>query len=227
MESSMFEWQNTPHRCITVRLGSSLRDFYQALEDFDNAPEARVAIVVSEEGATARDGEVIPRERYRPRKPVIMALRGLQSGSSLGALLSISGMRVASSNASFGSADIRSHDPAPGMLPYAVWSALFMTHSLLTAHTALGWNIINEVIEDPLLETRAFELAARLTEILPRAPVLGKEAQALSEFINGNPLIAYGFGAYVLCAHHVFPYEETQAVARRRRPKLRSSNNAG
>src|ERR1700693_5260485 len=149
----MSEWQNPPHRCVTVRLDSSLRNFYQALEDFDNAPEARLAIVVSEEDAPARDGEVVPRERYRPRKPVIMALRGLQTGSSLGALLSISGMRVASSNASFGSADIRSHRPAPGMLPYAVWSGLFMTHSLLTAQTAFVWNLINEVVEDHLLET--------------------------------------------------------------------------
>jgi enoyl-CoA hydratase/carnithine racemase len=223
----MSEWQNAPHRCVTVRLGASLRDFYQALEDFDNAPEARVAIVVSEEDESARDAEVVPRERCRPRKPVVMALRGLQTGVSLGAILSISAMRVASSDASFGSADIGSHNPVPGMLPYAVWSALFMTHSLLTAQTALGWNLINEVVEDPLLETRAFELAARLAEILPRGPVLGKEAQALSEFINGDPLVTHGFGAYVLCAHHVFPFEETQAVARRRRPKLRSSNNAG
>ena len=223
----MSEWQSPPHRCVTVRLGSSLRDFYEALEDFDNAPEACVAIVVSEKDAPARAGEIVPREHYRPRKSVIMALRGLQTGCSLGALLSINAMRIASSNASFGSADIRSHTPVPGMLPYAVWSALFMTHSLLTAQTALGWNLINEVVEDRLLETRAFELAARLAEILPRGPVLSKEAQALSEFINGDPLIASGFGAYVLCAHHVFPFEETQAVARRRRPQLRKSNNAG
>jgi hypothetical protein len=35
----MSEWHNPPHRCLIVRLGSSLRDFYQALEDFDNTAE--------------------------------------------------------------------------------------------------------------------------------------------------------------------------------------------
>jgi enoyl-CoA hydratase/carnithine racemase len=223
----MSEWQNPPHRCVTVRLGSCLRDFYQALEDFDNAPQARVAIVVSDEATSVRGGEVVTRERYGPRKPVIMALRGLQTGSSLGALLSIGAMRVASANASFGNADIRYHNPAQGMLPYAAWSALFMTHSLFTAQIALGWNLINEIIEDPLLEARVFELAARLAEILPRAPVLEKEAQALSQFIDGDALNDYGFGVYVLSAHHAHPFEETQAVALRRRPKLRRPTSGG
>jgi enoyl-CoA hydratase/carnithine racemase len=204
-----------------VPLGSCLGDFYRALEAFDNAPQARVAVIISEGDTSPRAGEISAPERYRARKPVIMALRGFQTGSALGALLSISAIRVASSNTSFGNADIRSHHPVPGMLPYAAWSALFMTRSLLSAHRALDWNLVNEVIEDDMLQTRVFELAARLAEILPRAPVLGKEAQALSEFINGDALVDYGFGVYVLSAQHLYPFEETQAIALRRRPKLR------
>jgi enoyl-CoA hydratase/carnithine racemase len=223
----MSEWQNPPPRCVIVRLGSSLRDFDQALEDFDNAPEARVAIIVSEAGGSVRDGEAVPGECYRPRKPVVVGLRGLQTGVSLGALLSIGAMRIASSNASFGSADIRSHRPTPSMLPYAVWSALFMTDSRLTAQAALGWNLVNDVVEDHLLETRTFELAARLAEILPRSPVVGRESHALSEFMSGDPLGDHGFAVYVLNAHRVYPIEETQAVALRRRQKLRRSNDAG
>lgn len=223
----MSEWQHPPPRCVIVRLGSSPSELDKALEDFDSAPEARVAIIVSEGDGSARDGGVGPRERYRPRKPIVAALRGLQTGASLGALLSISAMRIASSNTSFGGADIRSHRPTPSMLPYAVWSALFMTQSLITAQTALGWNLINDVVEDHLLETRTYELAARLAEILPRSPVVGRESQALSEFMSGDPLGDHGFAVYVVNAHRVYPLEETQAVALRRRPKLRRSNDAG
>ena len=223
----MSEWQNPPPRCVIVRLSSSLSDFNQALEDFDNALEARVAIVVSEGDRSARDGETAPREPYRPRKPLVTALRGHQTAAPLGALLSISAMRVASSNASFGGADIRSHRPTPTMLPYAVWSALFMTKMLLTAQAALEWNLVNDVVEDHLLETRTYELAARLAEILPRSPVVGRESQRLSEFMSGDPLGDHGFAVYVLNAHRVYPLEETQAVALRRRPKLRRSSDAG
>jgi enoyl-CoA hydratase/carnithine racemase len=223
----MSEWQNPPPRCVIVRLGSSLSDFNRALEEFDNAPEARVAIVVSEGHRSARDSKGAPQEPYRPRKPLITALRGLQTGAPLGALLSIGGMRIASSNASFGGADIRFHRPAPTMLAYAVWSALFMTDMLLTARTALDRNLVNDVVEDQSLEPRTFELAARLAEILPRSPVVGRESQALSEFMSGDPLSDHGFAVYVLNAHRVYPLEETQAVALRRRPKLRRSNDAG
>lgn len=115
-------------------------------------------------------------------KPVIAAVNGLCLGGGMTLMLATD-IRIASTNASFGLAEVkRGVIPGNGgtqrvlnQLPHAIGMEMLLTGEAIDAKTAARWGLVNHVVEPNALVESAHAIAHKIAANAPLAVQAAKE----------------------------------------------------
>ncbi|MGY4101863.1 enoyl-CoA hydratase/isomerase family protein [Nocardia sp. R16R-3T] len=180
------------------------------------------------------DAEDVVRRLYIPLiqqltsmgTPVVAAINGVAAGAGLSIALATD-IRIASESAGFALSFVKvglvPDAGATWLLPRAIGSAraaeLALTGRKITAHTALEWNLVNEVVAAESVLTRAEQVAAEIATLAASVGQTRKLLHASFEVDLSTQLDAEAT-AQGLAQHHPHYAEGRQAFRDKRTPRF-------